>query len=125
MGWMSVEQTMATMGGMIDIINTISPVQRSWSRAPPDLAASPQTVCSPLAELFGSTAAVGREAFVDAKKPCYTACDYMLGLTCQLRGSIGQRGITIHRDGRHGRRDRPSRRSGPRIGEDGLGEKCS
>ena len=35
MGWMSVEQTMATMGGMIDIINALSSVQRSRSRAPP------------------------------------------------------------------------------------------
>ena len=48
-----------------------------------------------LAELFGNTAAVGREAFIDAKKPFYTACDHMLGVTYQLRGSIGQRGITI------------------------------
>ena len=72
-----------------------------------------------LAELFGSTAAVGWEAFSDVKKPFYTACDHMLGLTCQRLGSIGQTGTTVHRDGRMASADRPSRRSGPRIGEDG------
>ena len=57
-----------------------------------------------LATTFASTAAVGREAFVDAKKPFYTACDYMLGLACQRIGSIGQTGTTVHRDGKgHGR----------------------
>ena len=35
MGWMYVERTMATMGGMIDIINAVSAVQRSQLRAPP------------------------------------------------------------------------------------------
>ena len=34
MGWMYVERTMATMGGMIGIINAVSAVQRSSSRAP-------------------------------------------------------------------------------------------
>ena len=69
---------------------------------------------------FGNTAAVGREAFFDAKKPFYTACDHMLGLTCQRLGSIGQTGTTVHRDGSMASADRPSRRSGPRIGEDGT-----
>ena len=73
----------------------------------------------------GSTAAVGREAFVDAKKPLYTACDHMLGLTCQRLGSIGQTGTTVHRDGSMASADRPTRRSGPRIGGDGLGEESS
>ena len=36
MGWMYVEQTMATMAGVIGISNAVSPVQRSWSRAPPE-----------------------------------------------------------------------------------------
>ena len=36
MGWMYVEQTMVTMAGVIGIINAVSPVQRSWSRAPPE-----------------------------------------------------------------------------------------
>ena len=72
-----------------------------------------------------STAAVGREAFVDAKKPFYTACDHMLGLTCQRLGSIGQTGTTVHRDGSMASGARPSRRSEARIGEDGLGEKSS
>ena len=35
MGWMYVEQTMATMAGVIGISTAVSPVQRSWSRAPP------------------------------------------------------------------------------------------
>ena len=75
---------------------------------------------SPLAGMLGSTAAVGREAFIDVKKPFYTACDHMLGLTCQRLSSIGQTGTTVHRDGRMASADRPSRRSGPRIGEDGT-----
>ena len=36
MRWMYVERTMATMGGMIDIINAVSAAQRSPSRAPPE-----------------------------------------------------------------------------------------
>ena len=36
MGWMCVERTMATMGGMIDVIIAVSAVQRSQSRAPPE-----------------------------------------------------------------------------------------
>ena len=71
-----------------------------------------------LPQACGSTAAVGREAFIDAKKPFYTACDHMLGLTCQRLGSIGQTGTTVHRDGSMASADRPSRPSGPRIGED-------
>ena len=35
MGWMCVERTMPTMGGMIDVISAVSAVQRSPSRAPP------------------------------------------------------------------------------------------
>ena len=73
----------------------------------------------------GSTSAVGRKAFSDAKKPFYTAYDHMLGLTCQRLGSIGQTGTTVHRDGSMASADRPSRPSGPRIGEDGLGEESS
>ena len=80
---------------------------------------------SALAELFGNTAAVGREAFMDAKKPFYTAFDHMLGHTCQRLGSIGQTGTTVHRDGSMASADRPSQPSGPRIGEDGLGEESS
>ena len=79
--------------------------------------------CSPQA--CGSTAAVGRKAFSDVKKPFYTAYDHMLGLTCQRLGSIGQTGTTVHRDGSMASADRPSRPSGPRIGEDGLGEESS
>ena len=75
---------------------------------------------SALAELFGSTAAVGREAFIDAKKPFYTACDHMLGLTCQRLDPIGQRGTTIHRDGSVPSQRRGIGVSGPRIGEDGT-----
>ena len=80
---------------------------------------------SPLASKLASTAAVEREAFSDVKKPFYTACDHMLGLTCQRLGSIGQTGTTVHRDGSMASADRPSRPSGPRIGEDGLGEESS
>ena len=36
MGWMYVEQTMATMAGVIGIATAVSPVQRSPSRAPPE-----------------------------------------------------------------------------------------
>ena len=36
MGWMYVERTMATMGGMIDVIIAVSAVQRSPSREPPE-----------------------------------------------------------------------------------------
>ena len=68
---------------------------------------------------------VGREAFSDVEKPFYTACDHMLGLTCQRLGSIGQTGVMVHRDGSGMDGRRPSRPSGPRIGEDGLGEKSS
>ena len=78
-----------------------------------------------LAEVFGSTAAVGLEGFIDAKKLFYTAYDHMLGLTCQRLGSIGQTGVMVHRDGSGMDGRRPSRPSGPRIGEDGLGEKSS
>ena len=78
-----------------------------------------------LAEVFGSTAAVGLEGFIDAKKLFYTAYDHMLGLTCQRLGSIGQTGVMVHRDGSMASADRPSRPSGPRIGEDGLGEESS
>ena len=35
MGWMYVERTTATMGGMIDVVSAVSAVQRSWSRATP------------------------------------------------------------------------------------------
>ncbi len=35
MGWMYVEQTMTTMGGMIGMINAVSSVKRSRSRASP------------------------------------------------------------------------------------------
>ena len=73
-----------------------------------------------LPQACGSTAAVGREAFVDAKKPLYTACDYMLGLACQRLGPIGQTGTTVHRDASHGRCGRAVGPSGPRIGEDGT-----
>ena len=87
---------------------------------PPGPEVSLHRGAAELAELFGNTAAVGREAFIDAQKPFYTACDHMLGLTCQRLGSIGQTGTTVHRDGRMASADRPSRRSGPRIGEDGT-----
>ena len=40
MGWMYVERTMATMGGMIDVISAVSPVQRLPSRVPPGSRAS-------------------------------------------------------------------------------------
>ena len=36
MGWMYVERTTATMGGMIEVIIAVSAVQRSRSRAPPE-----------------------------------------------------------------------------------------
>ena len=127
MGWMCVERTMTTMGGMIGMINAVSSVKRSRSRASPgsrDIT-SPRCCRARRTLRFGNTAAVGREAFVDAKKPLYTACDHMLGLTCQRLGSIGQTGTTVHRDGRMASADRPSRRSGPRIGEDGIGEEIS
>ena len=87
---------------------------------PPGPEVSLHRGAAELAELFGNTAAVGREAFIDVKKPFYTACDHMLGLTCQRLGSIGQTGTTVHRDGSMASADRPSRRSGPRIGEDGT-----
>ena len=128
MGWMYVEQTMATMAGVIGMFNAVSPVKRSWSRAPPGSrgSTSDHRRCARLSpQACGSTAAVGRVAFVDAKKPFYTACDHMLGLTCQRLGSIGQTGSTIHRDGSMASGARPSRRSEPRIGEDGLGKKSS
>ena len=125
---MCVERTTATMGGMIEVIIAVSAVQRSRSRAPPEsrgstsdgvLAARGRAAAAP------ATAAVGRKAFSDVKKPFYTAYDHMLGLTCQRLGSIGQTGTTVHRDGSMASADRPSRPSGPRIGEDGLGEESS
>ena len=69
---------------------------------------------------FGSTAAVGREAFIDVKKPLYTAFEYMLGLTCQRFGSIGQTDAMVPRDGSGMLRSRAVGPSGPRIGEDGT-----
>ena len=46
MGWMCVERTTATMGGMIEVIIAISAVQDRLRARPPSLAAAPQTVCS-------------------------------------------------------------------------------
>ena len=65
-------------------------------------------------------AAVGREAFIDVKKPLYTAFEYMLGLTCQRLGSIGQTDAMVPRDGSGMLRSRAVGPSGPRIGEDGT-----
>ena len=128
MGWMYVERTMATMAGVIGIINAVSPVQspKIVVARPPRVSRQHLRRCARLLpQACGSTAAVGREAFSDVKKPFYTACDHMLGLTCQRLGSIGQTGTTVHRDGSMASADRPSRPSGPRIGEDGLEEKSS
>ena len=104
---------------------TVTPVPFSRSRASPGPEVSLHRGAAKLAELFGNTAAVGREDFIDAKKPFYTACDHMLVLTCQRLGSIGRTGTTVHRDGSMASADRPTRRSGPRIGGDGLGEESS
>ena len=41
MGWMCVERTTATMGGMIEVIIAVSAVQRSPLRAPPGSRAGP------------------------------------------------------------------------------------
>ena len=67
---------------------------------PPRISRQHLRRCARLSpQACGSTAAVGREAFIDAKKPFYTAFDHMLGRTCQRLGSIGQTGVRVHRDG--------------------------
>ena len=120
MGWMNVEQTMATMGGMIDVISAVSSVQRSPSRTTPvSRAVTSDGVFASCHRPAAAPPRLGGRPLA-MSKPFYSACDHMLGLTCQRLGSIGQTGTTVHRDGSMASADRPSRRSGPRIGEDGT-----
>ena len=100
----------------------LDPAKIAVARAPRVSRRHLRRCCRLSRQGCGSTAAVGREAFICIKRPFNTACDHMLGLTCQRLGPIGQTDVRVHRDGSVACRCRPSRRSGPRIGEDGLGD---